>query len=706
MAKGVGLDAGEFEIKVVELDGSYRKPRLTSYSVDRVSQPTSAAADEAHAAREAEAAFHAIRDAKIARDNVVLGFPCREAVLRILEIPFRGAEQIRKVIKFEVEDSIHSHNVDDMVVDFHTLEELAGATRVLVAAVPKQPLRVTLDALNEMGVDPEVVDLDTMALYRAAEWAGCFSGKIGEAAAGRAVVPVDEEESGDLVVEGLEEGGVAGRTALDADLAPDRETDLGDEPPVPMGAAEIASGGVPAGASGQLRVVIDVGGRSTRIVAVVDGEIVDMRALRHGIDAIADDIAGQRDIDVPTAREAVYTVLATGVAFDCGGGEAEAPDAVDLDAEAPDAEALDAEEGAVATTEPTTSIIIAPDEVSTATTELLRRIHLEFVRFIASLRGVNSVEAVWVTGGGSFLPGLDKVIEDAFGCAPRPLPILENLSHNLSEEDAAHAAPRIAVAVGLALGSMGGPRSLQFRQEDLAFQRSFDRVKFPLAVACMLGMFCLFIYWMKLNDELDRKEKEYGQVYEAPVMGDRRGQAFVEKGGSFYGYVANFMNSRAGFSTEQILDRRKQQELLLKVVDTPVFERLKVIRKFLEKELEEQRRATGVYQDLQLPSGFLVLSQLCAAIQKAEPDLGSFVVPSISLNTDGRVPSAEFEIALRGPGFRGRFERLKSVFENEFANPDSVFAGFASKQRGEDPYETTELQGAIYTLKFDLKEAQ
>ena len=36
MARGVGLDAGFFEAKVVELDGSYRKPRLTRVATERV----------------------------------------------------------------------------------------------------------------------------------------------------------------------------------------------------------------------------------------------------------------------------------------------------------------------------------------------------------------------------------------------------------------------------------------------------------------------------------------------------------------------------------------------------------------------------------------------------------------------------------------------------------------------------------------------
>ncbi len=38
MAKAVGLDAGEYEIKVVELDGSLKKPKLTKVSIDKVAQ--------------------------------------------------------------------------------------------------------------------------------------------------------------------------------------------------------------------------------------------------------------------------------------------------------------------------------------------------------------------------------------------------------------------------------------------------------------------------------------------------------------------------------------------------------------------------------------------------------------------------------------------------------------------------------------------
>ena len=152
MAKAVGLDAGVFEVKVVELDGSIRKPRLTKVSIDRVAAGD-LGGDEGRARLEAESALHALKDAHVSRDNVNLGFPCREAVLRDIEIPFVGNDQIRKVIKFEVEGEIHSHNVDDMVVDFHILQQLEGSTRCLVAAVPKRQLSTLLDALGSVGIE-------------------------------------------------------------------------------------------------------------------------------------------------------------------------------------------------------------------------------------------------------------------------------------------------------------------------------------------------------------------------------------------------------------------------------------------------------------------------------------------------------------------------------------------------------------------------
>ena len=160
--------------KVIELDGSYRRPRLSKVLVESVAAGSARAEDQSHALREAQATHAALQGGNFSRDNLSMAFPCREAVLRLMTVPFVGEDQIRKVIKFEAEGSIHSHNVDDMVVDFHKLGESATETRVLMAGLPKAPLRTALDALEHAGIEPMVVDLDTMALYRVAQWCGAF----------------------------------------------------------------------------------------------------------------------------------------------------------------------------------------------------------------------------------------------------------------------------------------------------------------------------------------------------------------------------------------------------------------------------------------------------------------------------------------------------------------------------------------------------
>ncbi len=642
MAKGVGLDAGEYEIKVVELDGSYKKPRLAKVSVDRVSQPSSLSADDPeHAAREAESALQALKGANIARDNVILGFPCREAVLRTLDVPFKGEDQIRKVIKFEVEDSIHSHSVDDMVVDFHTLEEMETETRVMVAAVPKHPLRVTLDELEALGIDPEIVDLDTMALYRVAEWAGCFDTAGGDA-------------------EGDDDAG---------------ET-------------------LPATKDGRARIVMDVGGRSTRVLAVIDGQIVDMRALRVGVDGIADEVAAAKGVSLPAAREAVFSVFESGQSYEFKTGDSADPDGEDGEERESGGLVAASSGNAVSTT-----------EISSAATELLRRIHRELMRFVASMQSIEGIDAVYVTGGGAFLPGLDEVIGDVFGCKPQPLAILDKLTHNLDPDEVDWIEPRIAVAIGLALGPMGGIQSMQFRREELAFQRGFDRIKFPLAIACMFAVFLLAIVGLRQMYRVDALAEEYGKTYQIKRT-EGSGRAKGSLKAEFHGYTALLINEKAGkYSAFEYLDRKQYRQLLEKVAEADTFDRLRVVHKYMQKLVKDQREETGIYEDLQLPSGFEALARFCQVIANVEQELGSFVVMTLDLAANRKLRTLSFKIAVRGEGYRGRLAKLTSALEAEFEDPGSPFGEFAPAGRGEDPYQG-EVLGVIKEFKIVLKEVR
>ncbi|MFO1053474.1 MAG: pilus assembly protein PilM [Planctomycetota bacterium] len=633
MARGVGLDAGAFEVKVVELDGSYRKPRLAKVSIDRV--PATPAGDGALRV-EAEAALAAVKDQHIKLDSLMLGFPCREAVLRSLKIPFVGDDAIRKVIKFEAEGTIHSHSVDDMVVDFMTIERGEGESQVLVAAVPKKSLGALLDALEHEGIEPERVDLDTMALYRAADWAGCFG---------------DGDKQAANAVED----------------------------------AKAAGSATPAIPSRRARVVIDVGARSTRALAVVDGKLVDMRAMRVGAESIADEIAAELGVPTERVHDPVATALETGEDF-----------VIEFDGAPPP----EGEEGAESV--PVPSRVVDHRTTEAARARFVQRLGRELLRFLTALPRIAGVERVIVTGGASLIPGVREVIGETFGCEVVDLDLLTKLNHDLGAEDAARIGPRIAVAVGLALGMLGAPVGMDFRRENLAYKRRFDRIKFPLAIAAMLAVFLPFIYATRIRAQVTEYEKQYGMTYQFSEESGRRPKAV------FFGFVSRMLSPSGDKRLERYMGAKDFDALVRDVAQRPTFQRLPKIREELEKNLKRKQAETNIYEDLQLPSGIYVLSDFAQTLQSIERDLGEFLVVSIDLSMPSTKNSKYMEVlfAFRGDNYRVRFERMKSAFEASFTKTGSPFSDFKTggNVQGEKVFADSDTPGAYYTLRFEIRD--
>lgn len=245
MVRSIGIDSGDRAVHVVELDGSYRKTRL----VNARSAPIGAADDPVRPDIVADAVREAVDGGM--KGPMTLGHPCREAVLRTIELPFKGVDAIKKVVKSEIEGEIYSHSVEDTVVDFHEIGEgAAGGTRILVASVPKVGLRNQLTSMSAHGLDPESVDLDTMALWRAADWVGAFGAVEGEDAEGA------------------------------------------DKP---------------------IHAVLELGARTVKVLLVEGDQLIDMRVLRFGDNVVSDQIARLHGVHAEQAREAVAEILTSGV---------------------------------------------------------------------------------------------------------------------------------------------------------------------------------------------------------------------------------------------------------------------------------------------------------------------------------------------------------------------------------------------------------
>ncbi len=632
MVRSVGIDPGEDNAKVVELDGTYRKTRLLRVHAAPVVVPASDVQGRADAV--AAIAREAIDTGM--KGEPLLGHPCREAVLRVLDLPFKGHDQIRKVVKAEAEGEIHGYVVDDMVVDFHEIGEgAAGGTRLLVAAVPKVGLRAQLDALAGQSIEPEHIDLDTMALWRAAHWAGAFS---------------SEDEAA----------------------------------PVPMGASVVTA-------------VVEIGARSVKVLLVEGDNLVDMRVIRVGDATVGDGLANRYGIEASRAHELALQVLRSGddVEFAL---EEELPEAADADGGAAEAVA----------TPTMRQIVISHKETEAAHTAYLQRLARELVRYLTSVTKAATIRAVWTTGMGSRAPGVTEMLGEVFGVEARELDVLANLQHDLEPEEVEALGPQLATAIGLALTKLGGPAGFDLRQEDLVVQRGFERIKFPLAILCMVGLLALVFYSAKLSAELRNLELQIGKTYIDPKKPNGPPQ--------FHGMLHSVLSGKwfENGSQFRIEDSKGKdytyKDLVVDLANEPVHKRLLMVRDKLRQVADQKQKDSGIYEDVSLESGLAVLVRFAQIMKSVEPQLGRYLMLKLSVNMKAPNRKLEFLVAFRGEGFRENLNALLLAFEADYELADSPFEKPSTRAESykEEPfrdYAETNVPGSYYKITLRVKDS-
>ncbi|HUK55442.1 MAG TPA: type II secretion system protein GspL [Nitrospiria bacterium] len=107
---------------------------------------------------------------RLATDRVVVSVPLHLISLRTLTLPFQDARKLEKVVPFEIE-ALLPYSLEEVVVDYQVMDIGDGKSHLLVAAVPRSLMKNYLDQLIRVGVDPESVELDGMALANLARHA-------------------------------------------------------------------------------------------------------------------------------------------------------------------------------------------------------------------------------------------------------------------------------------------------------------------------------------------------------------------------------------------------------------------------------------------------------------------------------------------------------------------------------------------------------
>ena len=202
MARAIGVDIGERLLKVVEITGSARSFRVqriaireipgagrehdqrgsTDLTDDLVIEESgelshSDVEDEPDRTRSeliSDLLASVFRELKLPKEDVCASFPAHTSVNREIQVPFFDDDQIRKVVRFEAENHLHSHSIDEVVVNWIKTGETKDGSRLTIFASPKQELAEHVAILRRARVDPAAIDLDATAIYTALEACNVF----------------------------------------------------------------------------------------------------------------------------------------------------------------------------------------------------------------------------------------------------------------------------------------------------------------------------------------------------------------------------------------------------------------------------------------------------------------------------------------------------------------------------------------------------
>ncbi|MEM7306794.1 MAG: pilus assembly protein PilM [Planctomycetota bacterium] len=192
MAKSCGIHIGQRRFAIVVLDGSAKKNKVVFQREGDIPPGEDPILATAQGLKEAS------KGVKVPGENIGLAVDSGLAAYRTLNLPFDDKAKIEDVVKFEVESQLPQWDIDEVIVDFLTLSSTPGVeSNLLITAVPKDRLEARIRACERAGLEPYEAELDTTALFNAAEQVGL----LGEDGA-QVLVHVGDASTSVVVVDG------------------------------------------------------------------------------------------------------------------------------------------------------------------------------------------------------------------------------------------------------------------------------------------------------------------------------------------------------------------------------------------------------------------------------------------------------------------------------------------------------------------------
>ena len=160
MGRYAGLEIDRDNLRMAIFEGSPKKFSL----VDFIDEEIIAASDE----ERREIISGILTDLLSRKENrgmeIICGLDSRNVMLREISVPYAKDEMIAKTIRFEAESYLHSHAIEDVVIEYLKCSETESSSRLIICAALKEVLQSYFDDLKAVNVDPSTIEIDATAL--------------------------------------------------------------------------------------------------------------------------------------------------------------------------------------------------------------------------------------------------------------------------------------------------------------------------------------------------------------------------------------------------------------------------------------------------------------------------------------------------------------------------------------------------------------
>src|SRR5919198_4068672 len=158
-----GLDIGSSSVKALQLreaGGSYRLSALGTAPL-----PPDAIADGS--IKDAPTVIEAIRNAVsksgIKAKESAIAISGRELIIKKVQIPEVPAKEVADVVQLEAEHHV-PFAIDEVFLDFQSVGQHDGVLDLILVAVKKSKVLEYASVVEDAGLSPSIVDVDSFAL--------------------------------------------------------------------------------------------------------------------------------------------------------------------------------------------------------------------------------------------------------------------------------------------------------------------------------------------------------------------------------------------------------------------------------------------------------------------------------------------------------------------------------------------------------------